>query len=89
MVQGIDAPASVVVDLRDESLAGLLAQFTRLRARTFALVQRRGLNVWEWTSRGRGPFQGATAYQFLQAVASSDGELLAAVRGAARGVAAA
>ena len=84
MARGVDAPASVVVDLRDPSPGGLLAQFTRLRTRTFAMVQRRGLNVWDWTSRGAGPFDGATAYQLLQAAAQADGELLAAIRGAGR-----
>jgi hypothetical protein len=84
MARGADAPVSVVVDLRDGSPAGLLAQFTRLRTRTFAMVQRRGLNVWDWTSRGGGPLDGATAYQLLQAAARADGELLATIRNAGR-----
>lgn len=62
----------------------LLAEYARLRMRSFVMVQRRGLNVWDWTVRG-GPFGGATAYQLFQAAARSDGELLAAVRAAGRG----
>jgi hypothetical protein len=83
MSRGVESPVSVVVDLTDDSPRGLLAQFTRLRARTFAMVQRRGLNVWAWTSRG-SDFEGTTAYQFLQAAAASDGAALAAIRGAGR-----
>jgi hypothetical protein len=51
--------------------------------RNFVMVQRRGLNVWDWTVRG-GPFHGATAYQLFQFAAQSDGALLAAIRRAGR-----
>ena len=65
----------------------LVAEYARLRFRSFVMVQRRGLNVWDWTVRG-GPYDGATAYQLFQAAAQTDGALLAAVRSAARGEAA-
>jgi hypothetical protein len=61
----------------------LLAEYGRLRTRSFVMVQRRGLNVWDWQVRG-GPFSGATAYQLFQAAAQTDGALLAAVRAAGR-----
>ena len=64
--------------------AGLLAEYTRLRMRSFVMAQRRGLDVWDWTVCG-GPWDGATAFQLFQAAAHRDGALLAAVRGAARG----
>lgn len=83
MANGAGAPVSVVVDLADDSPTGLLVQFTRLRTRTFAMVQRRGLNVWDWTSRS-SDFEGTTAYQFLQAAAASDGAVLSAIRASAR-----
>jgi hypothetical protein len=64
--------------------AELLSRFAGLRARTFAMVQRRGLNVWEWTAPGT-LWPGATAYQVLLAAMHTDAMLLDAVRGAGRG----
>lgn len=61
----------------------LLAEYARLRFRNFVMVQRRGLNVWDWKVRG-GAYSGATAYQLFQAAAQTDGFLLAAIRGAGR-----
>lgn len=71
------------VEGMDGDAAGLLAEYGRLRTRSFVMVQRRGLNVWDWQVRG-GPHDGATAYQLFQAAAQMDGMLLAAVRGAGR-----
>jgi hypothetical protein len=51
----------------------------RLRARSFAMVQRRGLEVWEWRQPA-GADAGATAYQLLQAAAARDGALVAVLR---------
>jgi hypothetical protein len=59
----------------DEALDAL----RRLRARSFAMVQRRGLGVWGWRQRG-GATAGATAYQLLRAAAARDGALLATLR---------
>ncbi len=61
----------------------LVAEYARLRMRSFVMVQRRGLNVWDWTVLG-GPYPGATAYQLFQCAARRDGLLLDAVRRAAR-----
>jgi hypothetical protein len=71
-----------VEGMEDDALA-LVARYARLRLRSFVMVQRRGLNVWDWTVRG-GPYSGATAYQLFQGAARMDGMLLNAVRRAAR-----
>lgn len=86
MVDGRELPADFAADTGDAAgdPRDLLAEYARLRTRNFVMVQRRGLNVWDWTVRG-GPYDGATAYQLFQAAARSDGEILAAVRAAARG----
>ena len=86
MVDGGELPAdfgSGVEGMPGDAPA-LVAEYARLRFRSFVMVQRRGLNVWDWTVRG-GPYDGATAYQLFQAAVQTDGALLAAVRGAARG----
>lgn len=66
----------------------LVSEYARLRYRSFVMVQRRGIDVWEWTVRGGG-WDGATAYQLFQAAAARDGALLSLIRGAGRGGAAA
>lgn len=85
MVDGRELPADLGLGV--EGMPGdapaLVAEYGRLRYRSFLMVQRRGLNVWDWQVRG-GPYDGATAYQLFQAAARTDGALLAAVRGAAR-----
>jgi hypothetical protein len=67
--------------------AALVSKFADLRARNFAAVQRRGLEVWRWRTEapGQGP---VTAYQLIQSAVAQDGETLAAVRQALRGAAA-
>lgn len=78
-VASLSAPSQVVTFQEDN-----LARFVRLRVRNFAMVQRRGIEVWDWTVRlddGRR----ATVYQLLGHMAASDVETLAALRGAARG----
>lgn len=81
---GVPAAGSPAGDGLPADPEALLSEYIRLRMRSFVMVQRRGLNVWDWTVRG-GPFDGATAYQLFQAAARMDGHLLAALRGAARG----
>lgn len=56
--------------------------FVRARARNFAIVQRRGIDVWEW----RAHFDGrpATVYQVLSLLAREDVVALAALRSIAR-----
>jgi hypothetical protein len=83
MVDGREAQDGGGVDGMGGDAAGLLAEYARLRTRSFVMVQRRGLNVWDWQVRG-GSYDGATAYQLFQAAAQMDGMLLAAVRGAGR-----
>jgi hypothetical protein len=84
IIDGREARDGMGVEGLPGDAAGLLAEYARLRMRSFVMVQRRGLNVWDWTVRG-GPYDGATAYQLFQAAAQADGVLLAAMRRAARG----
>jgi hypothetical protein len=81
MADGREAPCEAGVAGVEGDPEAIARQFASLRARTFAIVQRRGLGVWEWRLRG-GPWEGATAYQLLQGAAARDGRTLAAVRGA-------
>ncbi len=81
--EGWDAPlseASQVVILQEDNLA----RFVRLRVRNFAMVQRRGINVWDWAAR-LGDGRRATVYQLFGYLAAGDVETLAALRGAANG----
>jgi hypothetical protein len=58
--------------------------FVRLRARNFAMLQRRGLVVWDWG--GSAPDgTPATAYQVLSRTVRNDVESLAAIREALKG----
>jgi hypothetical protein len=59
-------------------------RFVQSRNRNFAIVQRRGIDVWEW----EGPAAihgGGTVYQLLAYLAGRDAASLAALRGAADG----
>lgn len=81
---GATHPAQLDADGADADALSL--RFASLRARTFAMVQRRGLEVWGWEA----PFAGAagrelTVYQLLGWLARRDGDLLAALRGAVAG----
>lgn len=58
----------------------LVHRFASLRARTFAMVQRRGLEVWEWHAPLDDGGEAPSAHQFLLWLAHRDGELLAALR---------
>ena len=61
----------------------LVHRFASLRARTFAMVQRRGLEVWEWRAPLEDGGGAPSAHQLLLWLAHRDGELLAALRQAA------
>lgn len=64
--------------------AELAYRFASLRARTFAMVQRRGLDVWQWQASLRdGP--AVTAHQLLFWLTRRDARLLADLRNAAAG----
>ncbi|HEX6037704.1 hypothetical protein [Longimicrobium sp.] len=84
IVEDREARDGVGVEGMEDDPQELVARYARLRFRSFVMVQRRGLNVWDWTVRG-GPYAGATAYQLFQGAARMDGMLLDAVRQAARG----
>ena len=62
--------------------AELLDEFSRLRGRNFARVQRRGIDVWDWKSDTEDGT--LTAYQALLMTTRADGALLAATRAAGR-----
>lgn len=67
-----------------EAPGALVERFDRLRARNFAAVQRRGLEVWDWRTEVH-PHGAVTAHQVIQSSVALDGETLAAVRAALRG----
>ncbi len=83
IVEGREAGEAPGGEGLPDDAEALLSEYIRLRMRSFVMVQRRGLNVWDWTVRG-GPYDGATAYQLFLAAAQMDGHLLAALRAAAR-----
>lgn len=59
---------------------GAMAEvFTSLRMRTFAMAQRRGVDVWEWESE-RPDGTRVSAYQLLTRMVRSDARLLADLR---------
>lgn len=58
-----------------------LSRFESLRSRNFAMLQRRGVNVWDWTVNH--PLYGeVTAFQVVSAAVRRDGRLLAELRDA-------
>lgn len=71
------SPAAASQDLAYQ--ADTLDHFTSLRARSFAMMQRRGIDVWAWS----GPLEDgsvATVYQVLADLVRSDVDTLAALR---------
>jgi hypothetical protein len=64
----------------------LADEYARMRGRSFAAVQRRGLDVWEWAAEVEGEGR-VSAYQLLNAAVAFDGRVLARVRSALRGAA--
>ena len=71
-------------DTAAEEPGALVDRFDRLRARNFAAVQRRGLEVWDWRTEAH-PHGAVTAHQLIQSSVALDGETLAAVRAALHG----
>jgi hypothetical protein len=59
-------------------------RFAALRGRNFAAVQRRGLEVWRWTTEAPG-MGSVTAYQLILASTALDSQTLAGMRDALRG----
>lgn len=66
-------PAAASGDAR-----ALAERFASLRARNFAMLQRRGLEVWEWVAEHQGA--PVTAYQMVTALVRSDAAALEALR---------
>lgn len=64
---------------------GDVNRFVRLRGRNFAMLQRRGIDVWNWRIRS-APAAGATVFQLLSLLAGGDVEILARLRRARAGV---
>jgi hypothetical protein len=56
-----------------------LERFVRLRARSFAMVQRRGLEVWDWETR-LDDGSTATVHQLLTLLVREDVAALATIR---------
>ncbi|HEX6925643.1 MAG TPA: hypothetical protein VF167_09435 [Longimicrobiaceae bacterium] len=77
-----DLPRSVGREagvLAEDGLSDLSIRFASLRARTFAMVQRRGLEVWEWRAPLPSGFP-VTVHQLLLWLAKQDAALLAELR---------
>ena len=78
-------------NLRDETTWGsaeLVERAVSLRARNFAMVQRRGLGVWEWSGDldvDGGRSLTVTAFQLLGWLVGEDVRTLAALRAGTRG----
>lgn len=67
----------------EQDTPALLQAFARLRGRAFSTVQRRGLEVWGWTSP-LIPDGTLTTYRLLRALSAHDARLLAATRATGR-----
>lgn len=61
----------------------LLETFTSLRMRTFAMAQRRGVDVWEWEA-GHPDGYRVSVYQLFTGMVMEDARLLASLRERAR-----
>jgi hypothetical protein len=83
---GVPAEAAAGAAAAGAGSGDLPERFARLRARTFAMVQRRGLEVWRWAGELEG-YGAPTVYQALTLLVREDVRALAALR-AARGGAA-
>ena len=71
------APDSVRPEVGDP--AEEVDRFVRLRSRNFAMLQRRGINVWDWSVEVDGSTR-ATVFQLLTLLARRDVELLGRLR---------
>jgi hypothetical protein len=59
----------------------VLEGFSALRARNFAALQRRGIDVWEWSAATKEEGGRVTTFQAASAVVEMDGRHLAVLRG--------
>lgn len=71
-------PAPPPADADPSDVRSVPDRLASLRARSFAMLQRRGLEVWSWTA----PLGDArpTAYQMIAALVGADAETLATLR---------
>lgn len=67
----------------ESSSVELAHALERLRTRNFVMAQRRGLDVWEWTSTDSAGVR-FTVFQILARMVADDGERLARIRRALR-----
>ena len=74
----VPTPGPVGSDAQREDPEWLAGRFVSLRARNFAMLQRRGLEVWEWVAEHQGA--PVTAYQMVTALVRSDAAALEALR---------
>jgi hypothetical protein len=74
-------PVSIAprVEILRDDVDELLSRFAGLRARNFAEVQRRGIDVWGWETEAPGEGT-VTAHQLIQSAVALDAETLAGVR---------
>jgi hypothetical protein len=79
---GAGAPAAPREE-RESDAEWLSHRFASLRARTFVMVQRRGLEVWGWAGEVE-PGRTATVHQLLSWLAEQDGRALFDLRRATR-----
>ena len=75
--------ATQTAESTPEDADWLSRRFASLRARTFVMVQRRGLEVWGWAGEVGGD-QSATVHQVLSWLAERDGIALLDLRRATR-----
>lgn len=79
-VSGVGAGGSRGAGAAGRDAPGALAdRFVSLRARNFAMLQRRGLEVWRWTAPLAG-FGEVSAYQVVGWLVARDVRSLAALR---------
>ena len=67
-------------DADSPSIEAPVDHFVRLRARNFAMLQRRGIEVWKWRVHPI-PGSGATVFQLLSFLVARDVESLRLLRG--------
>ncbi|HEX2094474.1 MAG TPA: hypothetical protein VHG28_18865 [Longimicrobiaceae bacterium] len=76
------APAPLRVDGRIDTEA-MVEVFGSLRMRTFAMAQRRGVDVWEWVTEGPDGSR-VTPFRLFTRMVREDARLLGALRERAR-----
>lgn len=78
-VSGVPGRSSAVETAAPAGLRALADRFVSLRARNFAMLQRRGLEVWRWTASFAGHGE-VSAFQTITWLVAEDVRALAALR---------